>query len=453
MKYIGLYMIIPYLYMIFWFGLLLVIFKFIINYLKNKNKKQIKNVDKSIYYRDIPCSGNIDLAYWLLYNFSDLKKADLNNGLIGAYLLNWYKNGYIDIKQSQNMGIKNDNYNIDLKDGNWTKNYIESRIYNFLKNVAGNNNLLEKNEIRNYCSVDGNKFELKFLFENILKEIQKDLEEKEYITVDPSKNYILFKKPSKIILSEELLNEYKNINGLKNFLLDYSNIEEKIHIEVHLWEDYLIFANLLGIANKVKQQFNKIYPDFNVVNTMFDISFDNNLLGPIKAVYISSKIQFITLIVSTLLVALIFLDANLFKSTLKILLPSIIVIGFVFWLYWLLRKYFINKKVKEMNKKTYAKIIDVQIHYNTERDYETNREITTKSYSFTYEYIVNGTRYTGYGHSNFWKRKGQSIKIYYNDVKPDKSETAQKHNYYLKIFIFTIAILIMLYIAINHKIY
>ncbi len=61
---------------------------------------------------------------------------------------------------------------------NGKKNYVENRIYNFLKNVAGNNNLLEKNEIRNYCNIDGHKFELKFLFKNIIKKEKKDLEER-----------------------------------------------------------------------------------------------------------------------------------------------------------------------------------------------------------------------------------------------------------------------------------
>lgn len=126
------------------------------------------------------------------------------------------------------------------------------------------------------------------------------------------------------------------------------------------------------------------------------------------------------------------------------LLPIIIVI---ISLYWLLRKYLINKKVKEMNKTAYAKITKVNVHYNTERDVETNRDVTTKSYSFDYEYSVNGAYYTGYGHSNFKKRNGQRVKIYYNEMKPEKSETAQKHNYYLRIFIFIITILALLYLA------
>ena len=312
--YLILMMFLPYLYMFFYLGIFLIIFKFVLKKLKNINKKQIKNIDKTSYYRDIPCYGSIEIAYWLLYNFSDLKKDALNNGLIGAYLLKWYKNGYINIERSQNIGLKNDNYYIDLKDGNFIKDYtedkiyVENKIYNFFKTVAGNNNILEKNEIRNYCSVDGNKFELEFLFKNILKEIQEYLERKAYIQVIPSKDYIFFKTQEKIILSNELLNEYQNLNGLKNFLLNYSNMEEKMHMEVNIWEDYIIFANLLGIADKVKQQFSKIYPKFDIVNTIFDISLDNTIVGRLDTIYKGFKLNFFTILVSVILLLVVVLD-------------------------------------------------------------------------------------------------------------------------------------------------
>lgn len=446
MENLWLYLLMPDFFMIFQFGLFLVIFKFGLKFLKSRNKNQIKNMDKSIYYRDIPCFKSIDLAYWLLYNFSETKKNDLNNGLLGAYLLDWYKKGYIDIKSSKKLGFKKDNYSIDLKDGNWAKSYVETHIYNFLKKVAGNNNILEKNELRNYCSVNWQKFELEYIFKNILKVVQEDLEKRNHITVIKAKNYIFFKTQEKITLSDDLVNEYQNLNGLKNFLLDYSMIEEKMHIEVHVWEDYLIFANLLGIADKVKQQFNKIYPNFNTVNSMFDVSFDNTIVGQLNTVYKVFKWHFYLLVASVLLVAaVIFGSGNFIKPILKIL-PFAIITGI---LYWLLRKYLINKKVKEMDSTTYAKITKVNVHYYTERDHETNSDITTKSYSFTYEYSVDGVYYTGYGHSNSQKRERQKIKIYYNEMKPQESETAQEHNYYLKIFIFLIAILIMLFLVLS----
>ena len=88
--------------------------------------------------------------------------------------------------------MKNDDFCIDLKDGNWTKSYVESVIYNFFKMVAGANNLLEKNEIRNYCNRDRKKLELAYMFKDILRVIQEDLEiQKVYKSYSNTKLYII----------------------------------------------------------------------------------------------------------------------------------------------------------------------------------------------------------------------------------------------------------------------
>ena len=275
------------------------------------------------------------------------------------------------------------------------------------------------------------------------------MEKQKHITVIKAKDYILFKTQEKIILSDELINEYKNLMGLKNFLLDYSNMEEKMHIEVHMWEKYPIFANLLGIADKVKKQFYKIYPNFNAVNSMLDVPSDNTIVGTLNTFYKGFRLQFYTITGMVLLVAIIiFGHDNIITSLFQKMLPFIRISPFIIIaviLYWLLRKYLINKKVKEMNVATYARITEVKVEYRTERDFKTNSNITTKSYSFEYEYNVNDVYYTGFGHSNSKKRKKQRIKIYYNEMKPQESETAQEHNYYLRIFIFIIVILIILF--------
>lgn len=433
-------MLLPYIQIIFLLGIILVIYKIVSK--RNKSKQQIKNINMKSYYRDIPCSGNIDLAYWLLYNFSNLKKDDLNNGFIGAYLLKWYKNGYVDIKPSDR-----DDYVIDLKDGNWDKTDTEKRIYQFLKNVAGNNNILEKNEIQNYCSVGANDFELVSLFRNILNEIREKLEEKKYIISVPAQSHIILKTQPKITLSEELVKEYENLYGLKNFLEDYSNMEEKMHIEVHIWEDYLIFANLLGITDKVKQQFKKIYPQFN---NLFEVPLEDIIQRKYHPIYRAMKTQFFALILCVIVVILIVVLVNIQKEELiSTIIILCIIIGIIGFLYKQLSKYLMNKKVKEMNAKTYAKIVSVNAKHHTERDKSTKKIVKTTTYYFNYEYIVNGVKYSGIGASSLFKIKGQRVKIYYNEMKPEKSETAAEHNHYLKVFIFTILFLIGFYCLIT----
>ena len=39
-------------------------------------------------------------------------------------------------------------------------------------------------------------------------------------------------------------------------------VKKKEHIEVHIWEEYLMFAELLGVADRVREQFSKLYPKY-----------------------------------------------------------------------------------------------------------------------------------------------------------------------------------------------
>ena len=51
------------------------------------------------------------------------------------------------------------------------------------------------------------------------------------------------------------------ILGLKRFLLDFSLIHERGVKETVIWQDYLIYAHLLGIADQVAPQIRKLYPE------------------------------------------------------------------------------------------------------------------------------------------------------------------------------------------------
>ena len=78
-------------------------------------------------------------------------------------------------------------------------------------------------------------------------------------------------KKVKYIATEAMLMQGKEICGLKKYLKDFSLIHEREAVEVHLFEDYLIIAQMLGIAKKVANQFKELYP-----NVIEDSIFDYN---------------------------------------------------------------------------------------------------------------------------------------------------------------------------------
>ena len=63
-------------------------------------------------------------------------------------------------------------------------------------------------------------------------------------------------------LNNEGTKELKELLGLKKYLQDFTIINERNAVEVELWDDYLIYASLFGIADKVAKDFQNIYPKY-----------------------------------------------------------------------------------------------------------------------------------------------------------------------------------------------
>ena len=65
----------------------------------------------------------------------------------------------------------------------------------------------------------------------------------------------------------------KCIIDLSNaYLEEFSLIDSKEPIEVKLWNEYLMYAQIFGIASKVIERFKKLYPE--IVDDMSNYNFD-----------------------------------------------------------------------------------------------------------------------------------------------------------------------------------
>ena len=67
--------------------------------------------------------------------------------------------------------------------------------------------------------------------------------------------YLLKKLKRRIILTKKGQLEYKKAKGLKNYIIDYSLVDDKDIDSIEIWEEYLIYATAFGIPNKVTQRF------------------------------------------------------------------------------------------------------------------------------------------------------------------------------------------------------
>ena len=202
--------------------------------------KELPNEVK--YWREIPCNKNINYAFWICSEYGIVKNKELLKGLIGSYILKWFKNGNINVLDN------NKKYSIDFSRDLISNDTIEKYIYQLIKKAAGNNLILESNELKKWSKKNYNKIN------NIGIKIYE-------IVVDYLANNNLINKKKDTLVGNKVNEEAANVEGFIKYLKDFGSMNEKNYIEVKVWEDYLIFAELFGIADKVREQFKKLYPN------------------------------------------------------------------------------------------------------------------------------------------------------------------------------------------------
>ena len=228
----------------------------------NKVRKDVPN------FRDIPCNKDIYRAYFVAEKYNLNKKKE---DLLGAILLKWLRQGNVRVEKIENKGIfknKIENNIIFLK--NPDGNELELKLYNWMV-TASKDGKLESNEFKKWCSSNYDKI-LKW-FDDVI-DYEKDIliNEGKIKTVEETKAKIF--KTTYYDVDPSMMIEAEQMQGLKNYLKEFTLIKEREPIEVALWDEYLIYAQIFGIAEEVANQFKKLYPEIteNMNNLGYDYS-------------------------------------------------------------------------------------------------------------------------------------------------------------------------------------
>ncbi len=217
-----------------------------------KNDRKIKDAP---YFRDIPCNKDIFKAYWIACQYNLVKN---DTDFLGAILLKWLRDGNIE-------NDRLDEKNKVLKLINSDKlTPLEKELFDMMK-VASKDGYLESNEFTNWCKNN---------YQTILNWFNKAID-------NVTDTYVLeglITKNAKTfgevyLVSSNMKDEALKMAGLKRFLNDFSLIKERKAIEVKLWEEYLIYAQIFGIAKKVAKEFKRLYPDVLTDDYYDDIVF------------------------------------------------------------------------------------------------------------------------------------------------------------------------------------
>ena len=224
----------------------------------NKVRKDVPN------FREIPCNKDLIRAYWVAYHYNLDKKKE---NFLGAVLLKWIKNDNVRVEKIDKKGIfstKSEANIIFNKAPN--SNEMEDKLYNWMV-TASKDGKLEKDEFSTWCR--NNYSKILNWFKDVLEYESKMLVNEGKATVTKSGFLTL---TNKYLVDDSMMMEAEQMAGLKNFFKEFTKINEKEPIDVKLWDEYLMYAQIFGMADEVAEQFKKLYPE--VIEAMNTQNFD-----------------------------------------------------------------------------------------------------------------------------------------------------------------------------------
>ncbi len=258
--------ILAYIFMLFQFAFWTVMLFVFAKTFKNSNNKvgskilefgpDGKKLPKDIpNIREIPFDKDIYRTFWIAQSYKlNKNKTDF----FGAILLKWLKEKKIMVKKVMTGILKNKEVlAIDLTKEVTFNQDLEQELFNMMKE-ASKDGILESKEFERWCN--NNYSKILSWFDKVIDGQTEKLIDEGKITITETTNFKIFKS-KKYLVNPEMKDDAIKLKGLKNFLEEFSRIDDKEAIEVNMWEYYLIYAQILGIADKVAKQFEKLYPE------------------------------------------------------------------------------------------------------------------------------------------------------------------------------------------------
>ena len=237
------------------------IFEVSYGYKNNKtiDKKKVPN------FRDIPCNKDIYYANALIY-LNNFNYRETN--ILGAIILKWVKEDKVKFIKKETGLLKKETGCIDLTTRPTFEDANEQRLFDIMY-TASRDGILEPREFEKWAKNHYSKFF------DVFKDFKDDevskLRNEGHIYTRQNKEEC--KKRN--VMDDTIYEESTRLYGLKKFLQEFSNINTKETMEVHIWDEYLMFAYLFGIADKVAKQIKNLYPE---IMEQSDIDFNTILI-------------------------------------------------------------------------------------------------------------------------------------------------------------------------------
>ena len=215
--------------------------------------KDNKTIDKKNVpmFRDIPCNKDIYYANTLIF----LNNFDYNEtNIFGAIILKWLRQGKIAFKNETTGIFNKETSMIDLTLNPTFDLPIEQELFDIMYK-ASEDGYLESRELEKWAKRHYEKF--LGIFNKIKDQKLNELKANNHVYRRVNKEEC----KKKNVMDDMIYKDSQELYGLKKFLKEFSDMQNKEAIEVKLWDEYLMFAYLFGMADKVAKQFKNLYPE------------------------------------------------------------------------------------------------------------------------------------------------------------------------------------------------
>ncbi len=259
----------------FFFGLLFCLFVFVVMAWRGirkrrERKKMLATVD---WYREIPVNGDLLRAKGL-YNAFYFSGGIKNEDMISALILRLIRTGTLKIenrlvapsglkKMFGGEGKMQDC--IVICEYNERNRLLQSdpqrKLYQMLRLASGDDLVLQPNELKRWMHHH----------ESEVMAFMRSLETS--VSLKEAKNVI---------------DDVRKVFGLKKFLNDFTLANERHLSEVSLWNDYLVYATLFGVADQVKADMKQLNPEYLRMNEIARNLTDEKVVPLLMATTYSS---------------------------------------------------------------------------------------------------------------------------------------------------------------------
>lgn len=217
-------------------------------------------IGREDYWREIPFDGPIVNIFKV--------SGEALPGLATALLLQWIRAGALrEVSHEAGWIFKREESAFAIVHRPVLNTAVESTYWDFIVRAARDDGILQRKEIEQFTRK--NTSEVSDWQDDAARHSETYLNSYGFMQSFKTKILGIFPTTDKRLTTSGM--ELKNrIEGFKNYLRDFSLLNERGASNVMLWDQYMIWAGYLGIAEEVSAQFNIVDPSYYQSTSLTD---------------------------------------------------------------------------------------------------------------------------------------------------------------------------------------